>query len=99
MPNIELHIDELILRGLPYSQRQPIAMALEQELRRLLSERGLPEALAQGGLIPQIELDGRQRTKGVKPQVIGTRLAQQVYSGMSGPNGRNESRPRLETKL
>lgn len=76
---LDLHIEELILRNLPYEQRYRIAEAVEQELTRLLTEHGLPSALAAGGNIPHINLDHISVTAQTKPAVIGIQIAQQVY--------------------
>ncbi len=82
-PNIELHIDELILRGVPYTQRRRVVAAIELELTRLLGERELPEALTQGGALSQIKLDEIRMTDGMKPQAIGAQIAQQVYGSLA----------------
>ncbi len=79
-PNIELHIDELILRGVPYAQRRRVVAAIELELTRLLGEQGLPETLAHGGAVPQIKLDELHATDGLKPQTIGTQIARHIYA-------------------
>ena len=83
-PNVELRIDELILRGAPHAQRWRIAAAIEQELTRLLREQGLPEALAEGGALSQIKLDTLQMADGLKPQVLGAQIAQRVYNDLVG---------------
>jgi hypothetical protein len=84
---IDLHIDELILRGLPYAQRQRIAAAIEQELTRLLTERGIPPSLARGGFVPRIMLDGLSIPTGAKPAVIGSQIAQNIYSNLAVEQG------------
>jgi hypothetical protein len=76
---LDLHIEELILRNLPYEQRYRIAEAFEQELTRLLTEHGLPPTLAAGGNIPHINLDHISVAAQAKPTAIGIQIAQQVY--------------------
>lgn len=83
-PAIDLHIDELILRDMPYAQRQRIVAVIEQELTRLLSERGLPPSLAQGGFVPRIKLDDIPIAAGAKPATIGNHIAQNIYSNLAG---------------
>ena len=83
-PVIELHIRELLLRNLPYEQRYQIADAVEQALMRLLSERGLPPALAHGGTIPHIGLDHLQIAENAQADVVGNQIAQAIYSSLSG---------------
>ncbi|HVB59569.1 MAG TPA: hypothetical protein VNE61_00120 [Ktedonobacteraceae bacterium] len=82
-PAIDLHIDELILRDVPYAQRQRIAAAIEQELTRLLTERGVPPSLARGGFVPRIKLDDIQTAAGAKPAAIGNHIAQNIYSNLA----------------
>ena len=49
--NIELHIEELVLHGFSPGDRYRIGEAVEQELTRLLADRGVPQSLAEGGEI------------------------------------------------
>jgi hypothetical protein len=89
---IDLHIDELILRGLPYAQRQRIAAAIEQELTRLLTERGVPSSLASGGFVPRIMLDGFSIPTDAKPAAIGSQIARDIYGNLAiEQSGRAES--------
>ncbi len=94
-PNIELHIDELVLRGLPYAQRRRIVAAIEVELTRLLGEQGLPETWAQGGTLPQIKIDTMHMADGAKPQAIGAQIARQVYGNLVGRNADHRLGPRV----
>jgi hypothetical protein len=84
---IDLQIDELILRGLPYTQRKRIAAAIEQELTLLLAEQGLPLSLARGGYVPRIDLDDIQVAAGAKPAAIGNQIARNIYSNLAGSKG------------
>src|SRR5215469_16854666 len=79
---LDLHIEELILRDLPDAQRYRIAEAVEQELTRLLTEHGLPPAIAAGGNIPHINLDHVNVVAHAKPTVIGSQIAHQVYRAL-----------------
>lgn len=83
-PTIDLHIDELILRDVPYAQRRRIAAAIEQELTRLLTERGAPPSLARGGFVPYLKLDDIQVAAGAKPAMIGNQIAQHIYGNLAG---------------
>jgi hypothetical protein len=53
--SIELHIEELVLRGFAPGDRYWIGEAVEQELTRLLADRGVPESLARGGEIASVD--------------------------------------------
>jgi hypothetical protein len=94
--NVELHIGELVLRGLPYGQRDRVAAAVEAELKRLLEEGGLPPSLAAGGTLPQVRVDGLRLEAGAKPGAVGTQIAGSIYSSLAG-NGPQPGLPRRST--
>jgi hypothetical protein len=81
---VELHIGELVLRGLPYGQRDHIAAAVEAELQRLLDEGGLPPSLAAGGSLPQVQVDDLHVAAGAKPGAVGAQIAGSIYSRLTG---------------
>jgi hypothetical protein len=82
-PSIELQIEELILTGFPAGDRRRIGAAFEQELGRLLSERGLPAALGQGS--DRSSLDGGSFGVGQNtlPEAVGFQIAKAVYGGFT----------------
>ena len=82
--NIHLHIERLILDGLPLesSHAPHVQLAVEAELSRLLAEQGLAAHLRAGGAVPGIRATGIQITEGSQPAAIGTQIAQSVYSGI-----------------
>jgi len=82
--NVELHIDELILHGLPSWQRDRIAAAVKAELQRLLGEGGLPPSLAAGGTLPQVQVDNLQVAAGARPGAVGAQIAGSIYSSLGG---------------
>jgi hypothetical protein len=79
MNNIELHIEELVLHGFVASDRYLIGEALQQELTRLLTEKGLPSSLAQGGEIARINAGEFEVQLGAKPEIIGVQIAHLIY--------------------
>jgi hypothetical protein len=79
--NIELHIDELILEGVPNSQREQVAAAIEQALSKLVSEHGLPPAWEQGGNLATLT---QQVQPGSRPEAIGRQVAQAILGNMNG---------------
>ncbi|MCL4705846.1 hypothetical protein KJ068_11830 [bacterium] len=82
--NINLHIERLILDGLPVTRGQsPLVQAVvETELSRLLSERGLASSLQSGGAMPSVRGGGIQLAAKSNPSQIGQQIAQAVYSGI-----------------
>jgi hypothetical protein len=82
--NINLHIERLILDGLPIERNQAphIQMAVEAELTRLLAENGVSSALQASGALQGVRANGIQFIAGSRPADIGTQIAQSVYSGI-----------------
>lgn len=80
---INLHIEELLLRDVPYALRHRIAAAFEHELTRLLREQDPPLSITQRGYIPHIDIGTMQITPDAKPDAIGTQIAQRVYGKLS----------------
>jgi hypothetical protein len=82
--NIQLHIERLVLDGVPLSrvQAQQMQGVLEIELSRLLSEGGLAPQLLQGGAVPKVQGGEIRNTE--HPEQMGSQVAQAVYSGIGG---------------
>ena len=82
--NIRIHIERLILDGLPitHSQGPLVQAAVEAELTRLFTENGLVESFRAGGAVPSMRADAIQLTSGSNPSQIGTQIAGAVYSGI-----------------
>jgi hypothetical protein len=80
---IVLQIDQVVIEGYPASQRWQIGSALESELGRLLTERGLPPALLGGGAIPVVETDAFRPRPTDRAAAVGVRLAHAIYDAMS----------------
>jgi hypothetical protein len=82
--NINLHIERLILDGLPLERNQAshVQAAVEAELSRLLLENGLATDLQVGGALPNLHANPIQFDAGSHPTKMGTQIAQSVYSGI-----------------
>ena len=83
-PNIHLYIDRLILDGLPVDRMHApqVQMAVEAELRRLLTEQGLGNSLGAGGAVPSVPARGMQFSASSTPKQMGNQIAQSVYSAI-----------------
>jgi hypothetical protein len=84
--NVELHIEELLLHGFPPDYRHRVGDALEHELSRLFTERGVPPSLARGGDIPHLNAGGFQINPELGAEAVGARVARSLYGGLD-PQG------------
>ena len=81
--NVELHIEELVLRGFAPEDRYLIGEAVQQELTRLLNKGGVPPLLARGGEIGQLDGGAFAMSPGMKAEAIGSQIAQNIYGGLN----------------
>ncbi len=81
---INLHIERLVLEGLPLTQRQGplVQRAVEMELARLFAGGLLTTGLRSGGTIPHAAGTPLQLAREASPRQLGTQIAQSVYEGL-----------------
>src|SRR5262249_20368016 len=87
-PNVEVVIDELILRGFPASERYAIGEALSSELERLFVENGSQHINASRPHLPALDAGKINVAATSQPGVIGIQVAQAVYGGLNGSDRR-----------
>lgn len=82
--NINVHIERLILDGLPigYGQRPLVQAAVEAELARLLADDGLSPELLAGGALPSVRTGSIQLANEGTTIQLGRQIAQAVYGGI-----------------
>lgn len=82
--NIQLHIERLVLDGLPLTRRAGalVQAAVETELARLLGAEGLSPALTGGGMTPHLAAPGVSFTPGGDPAALGVQIAHSVYGSI-----------------
>jgi hypothetical protein len=82
--NIELHIERLILDGLPVSPRDrtQLQAAVEGELTRLLATGGLRSELLSGGAMRSLGAGEFQVTNNMSAMNLGNQIAHAVHSGV-----------------
>jgi hypothetical protein len=80
--NIELNIEELVLHGFAPGDRYSIGEAVEQELTRLLAERGVPHSLERGGEVANMDGGAFEIAPDSRAQVVGAQVAKAVYRGL-----------------
>jgi hypothetical protein len=81
---VNLHIERLVLDGLPISRSQGalVQRAVEAELSRLLAADGLAPSLLAGGAMPYAPGGPMRLTNESNPDHLGTQIAQSVYGGL-----------------
>jgi len=80
-PDVELHIDELVLEGVPARDRAAVAEALRAELGRMIGENGLPPALSAPRETPDTAARVLQTRGTGGPEALGRSLARQILGG------------------
>lgn len=78
---IEVHIEELILRGFERGDRQVIAEAVQRELADLFESRGLSPAILQSVEIARLDGGAFRVTTG-KTAGVGRQIAKAIYGGL-----------------
>ena len=82
--DINLHIERLVLDGVPisYGQRHLLQAAVEGDLAHLLAEGGLAPSLLSGGALASVKAGSIQLTAGNSPTELGGHIAQALYEGI-----------------
>lgn len=82
--NINLHIERLVLDGIPLDPgRRPLLQAaVEAELTRLLENGGLNDALQTGGAFYNVRAAGIQLADDTSPTRLGEQIAGAVFGGI-----------------
>lgn len=84
--NINLHIERLILDGLPLEQRQgpQLQAAVERELTRLLSDNGPTASFNTSGTLASVKGGSIRVAERANPAGLGEQIAAAVYGGVRG---------------
>ena len=82
--NISIHIERLILDGLPLapSDRSHLQSAIEEELARLLTNGALAVDLRTPGMLSRLTGGTLELTGDEEPRLLGKRIAQAIYGGI-----------------
>ncbi len=83
--NLDLRINEIVIGegvDVPRSMRRVLQAAVETELTRLLTEKGLPHHLEKGAGIPGMQVDLELKGK-TSPDRLGKMVAQSIYAELT----------------
>jgi len=81
--DIKLHVNELVLHGFAPTDSHRIGVAMERELTRLLARHDVAAALSMKGSVVSVDGGSFNTTSDATPNLIGTRVAECVYRGLS----------------
>lgn len=79
---LELHIEELVLKGFAPRERHALADAFERELAHLIAAGGLPLASAPDIDLRQVDAGCFRVATGRKAKTTGAQIARAVYEGL-----------------
>ena len=84
--NITIHIDRLVLDGLPLerSAGSMVQAGLEKELARLLGDHGLQSGWQQGGAVAALSAPSIALGPSAKPFEIGEAVGQAIHHAVNG---------------
>lgn len=79
---VNIEIEKLVLHGFNYHDHKRISTALEQELAKLIREKGLPENFTKKEEIPWIDAPSFNAPADMNPNNIGTYVARSIYKAL-----------------
>ncbi|MDD2754130.1 MAG: hypothetical protein PHS80_01250 [Methanothrix sp.] len=80
--DLDLNIEELVLRGFPGRDQDRIKRAVRAELERLIRKNGIPTALSRGGEMASLDGGSFEAKSGSSPEEIGAQVARSLYGGL-----------------
>ena len=82
-PNVELHIDHLILEGFSRNDAHYIGESVKIELQRLIMDRGLPASFNSHTMNKNLTTPPLTIKNSSPPEQIGSQIAHSIYSGFT----------------
>jgi hypothetical protein len=82
---IHVHIERLILDGLPVDRRSApqVELALQQELASLLATAPLPAGALAGAAMPRLKAASITVAEGTPARTIGAAIAKSLHGGLA----------------
>lgn len=87
-PDVEVHIEELVLQGFAPGERYRIAEAIQHELNRLFTDESLPSCLTESCDIPRSDGGSFHVTSGAGLATIGAQLGRAIYKSVGESGGK-----------
>jgi hypothetical protein len=79
---IRVQIDRLVLKGFRHEDRRVVAVALQEEMTKLLAVPGMAERLAQVGSTPRLRIGNVNIAANAKPHEIGAETGRTIGRGL-----------------
>ena len=80
--DLDLRVDELVVAGFGSVDGQRLGRAVERELARLLSERGIPSGLGRSQAVAHVVAPPIELPAAAGPEAIAARVARAIYEGL-----------------
>ena len=81
---IKVHIERVVLDGVPAAEPRLLRRALQKELTQKLTEGGLSQEFRHGGAVPFVGGGSIEIGKAHLASKLGTQVAGAVYRGIGG---------------
>jgi hypothetical protein len=87
--NLNLHIERLIVEGLPleWRERRTLQAAIERQLAHLLATHGIPRGLRTPGSAAALVAPAMRLGAETGAQPTGALIGASIYAGLSGEAG------------
>ena len=86
--NIRLHIERVVMEGLPVDDIPKMSAALEGELNRRLRQGALSDEFRRSAAVPRVSGGTLCITKAPPAAKLGTQLAGVIYHAIGTGNGK-----------
>jgi hypothetical protein len=80
---VVVHIDSLVLNGVPYEDRHAVAQGLQEQLTQLFSQPGVAHRLGETGSIPRLRVGQVHTAAETRPQQVGVAVANGIGNGLN----------------
>ena len=80
-PSVRLHVERLVVHGLPSRDRLAIGDAVRGELTLLIAGGGLPGSFRRAGEVARLDAGTIRAGQGLRADALGVRVARAVLGG------------------